>query len=122
MTAKTIDRRRFLRFSLSPIALSAVGIAEAVAATRTVRSGVETCVARYFDIEPGTRFAITQRPAHGTARVAVINRSSNRGNPTQVAEIFYKSKPGYVGTDSFSYQRTSRSGSNNYTLSVNVVP
>ena len=122
MIVQSIDRRAFLRFSLSPIALSALGIADALAATRTVRSGVETCVARYFDIEPGTRFAITQRPAHGTARIAVINRSSGAGKPIRVAEVFYKSKPGYVGTDSFSYQRIGRSGSQNFTLSVNVVP
>jgi hypothetical protein len=127
VTGETINRREFLVLTLSPVAVSAVGIGDAMAATHTVRSGVETRVHFHHGdsergLDPDTRFTITQPPAHGTARIALHNVSSGTGKPIRVADVFYKSKRGYVGTDSFSYQRTSFRGTGNFTMSVNVVP
>jgi len=94
----------------------------------TAKSGVETRV--YFHrgntaggIDEATKFKIERPPANGTARIVMTNLSSGTGKPIRIAEVFYKSKRGFVGSDSLSYQRINRNGSvDNFTLSVNVVP
>jgi hypothetical protein len=40
-------------------------------------------------------FRIVQRPAHGTVEIGPLF-------------VRYKSRPGYVGSDSFTYQRSGR--------------
>ena len=100
---------------------------EAAAGMRhIVRSGIETQVHYHngntYPIDEATHFKITQGPVNGSARVAVTNQASS-GKPIRVALVFYKSKPGFVGADSFSYERINRDGSvKNFTLSVGVVP
>jgi hypothetical protein len=42
---------------------------------------------------PMNGFVIAQRPSHGTVRIDPIF-------------VFYRSNPGYVGSDSFTYQRS----------------
>ena len=94
-------------------------------AAATAQSGVETMVKTFHG--KGDRgigdhqFKVVQPPANGAARVAISNVSTGTGKSIRIAQVFYKSKPGFVGTDSFTLQTTNRDGSaQNITLSVNV--
>jgi hypothetical protein len=95
---------------------------------KTAKSGVETQVYLHHGSHEGgiskkTSYKIEQRPANGTARIVVTNLSSGTGKPIRVAQVMYTSKKGFVGSDSFSYQRLNPNGSvDNFTLSVSVVP
>ena len=96
--------------------------------THTVRSGVEAQVHFHRGmtergLDEGKRFTVTRPPANGAARIVVTNLSSGTGKPIRVAQVFYRSKKGFTGSDSFSYQSIARNGAvQNFTLSVNVVP
>jgi type IV pilus biogenesis protein CpaD/CtpE len=88
----------------------------------TAKSGAESQVCSHRG-ERDAKFSIAQRPANGTARLVVKSQVSGTGNPIRVAQLFYKAKPGFVGTDSLSYQRVNQNGSvDTFTLSVSVVP
>jgi hypothetical protein len=58
-----------------------------------VQSGQQCRI--HFHSSPGplSGFAIVQRPSHGTASIGPLN-------------VFYRSRPGYVGGDSFIYERS----------------
>ena len=94
----------------------------------TVRSGVEAQVHLHRGmtergLDDGKQFKVTRPPANGAARIVVTNLSSGTGKPIRVAQVFYRSKKGFTGSDSFSYQSIARNGAvQNFTLSVNVVP
>lgn len=94
----------------------------------TARSGVETQLGvhqgkTHEGLPEGVTFRLAKRPANGSARIVMRNLPSPAGKPVRAAVIFYKSKKGFVGSDSFSYQRISRSGAvDNLSWSINVVP
>jgi hypothetical protein len=68
---------------------------QTVDTTMQTRSG-EQC-RLHFHSSPGplSGFAIVQRPSHGTASIGPFN-------------VFYRARPGYVGSDSFIYERSGR--------------
>lgn len=96
--------------------------------SHTVRSGMEAQVHLHRGmtergLDDGKQFKVTRPPANGAARVVVTNLSSGTGKPIRVAQVFYRSKKGFTGSDSFTYQSIARNGAvQNFTLSVNVVP
>ncbi len=66
---------------------------ETVNGRMTVSSGAECRIVMKHSRGPTYSAHIVDRPSHGTATVASGNR------------IVYRSRPGYVGSDSFAYAR-----------------
>ena len=100
------------------------GPSAAVAANvrATAKSGTDTQVCLHRE-SPNGRYSIVQRPSNGTARVVMSNQSSGGEKPIRVARVFYRSKPGFIGTDTLTYQRVNPNGTvDTFTLSVSVIP
>lgn len=88
----------------------------------SAKSGADTQVCLHREA-PDSRYSIVQRPANGAARVVMATEATGGGKPIRVARVFYKSKPGFVGTDTLTYQRVNRNGTiDTFTLSVSVIP
>jgi hypothetical protein len=60
--------------------------------TMTVRSG-KTCSLNFRSKGPTHQTVILVRPSHGTVSVGAVGR------------VTYRSRPGYVGSDTFTYAR-----------------
>jgi hypothetical protein len=114
--------------SLEPLSLSG-----------SVEAGVETVVARgrHWNTAPcvplRTTIAITQPPAHGTIRVVeeradvpwTTPRTGGtgycRGMLLFAEKIFYRSEPGFEGTDTLSYESIGPNGQRApYTVTITV--
>lgn len=88
----------------------------------TAKSGTDTQVCFHRE-SPDGRYSLVQRPTSGTARIVMSSQSTGGEKPIRVARVFYKSKPGFIGADTLTYQRVNRNGSvDTFTLSVSVIP
>jgi hypothetical protein len=63
---------------------------------------------------------IVDQGANGTASARIATISSGTGKPIRVGQLYYKSKPGFSGIDSFTYQIVRADGSSGEKISFTV--
>jgi hypothetical protein len=91
-----------------------------------VPSGVNTLVytiKSHNSADGGTTIRsvkIVDQAANGTASARIGTISSGTGKPIRVGQLFYKSKSGYSGTDSFTYQIVRADGTSGEKISFTV--
>jgi hypothetical protein len=68
---------------------------QTVDTTMQARSGEQCRLRFHSSAGPLNGFSIVQRPSHGTASIGPLN-------------VVYRARPGYVGSDSFIYERSGR--------------
>jgi hypothetical protein len=77
----------------------------------TVASGREAKCTSHAGYGQGREWpvsvTVTVPPANGKVTIRTVEETSKNGSRVHATAIFYQSKPGFVGQDSFSYQRHS---------------
>jgi hypothetical protein len=75
----------------------------------TVPSGREAKCTSHVGYGQGREWpvsiTVTVPPANGTVTTRTVEETAKNGKRAHATAIFYQSKPGFVGQDSFSYQR-----------------
>jgi hypothetical protein len=94
--------------------------------SKSARSGETVRVSHHWEMDgSAVSIKITKQPSNGSVstRVAtekVPGRPGETPKTARVTSVFYKSKKGFVGEDSFTYVRTSARVSGTYTITVTV--
>jgi hypothetical protein len=91
-----------------------------------VPSGVNTLVhtiKSHQSADGGTTIRsvkIVSQASNGTASGRIATISSGTGKPIRVGQLYYKSKPGFSGTDSFTYQVVRADGTSGEAVTFSV--
>jgi hypothetical protein len=94
--------------------------------SKSANSGETVRVSHHWETDGSAiSIKIIKQPSNGSVstRVAtekVPGRPGETPKTARVTSVFYKSKKGFVGEDSFTYVRTSARVSGTYTITVTV--
>jgi hypothetical protein len=116
----------FGAFSISTIARASGGMGGGGSISKSARSGETVRVSHHWETDgSAVSIKVIKQPSNGSVSTRAATekipvRPGEIPKSTRVTSVYYKSKKGFVGEDSFTYVRTSARVSGTYTITVTV--